>query len=89
MTLETAVIRYAIVCHCLFILNLVATDFNLLAQTLTKEEFERLHKQLEPGIEKWKTVDWYPDLIRGQKAAIDQSKPMFIWAMDGHPLGCT
>jgi len=37
----------------------------------------------------WRTVDWQTDLIAAQHLAIEQQKPLFIWAMDGHPLGCT
>ncbi len=37
----------------------------------------------------WRTVAWQTDLIDAQKLAVEQQKPLFIWAMDGHPLGCT
>lgn len=37
----------------------------------------------------WRTVDWQTDLIAAQQMAVEQQKPLFIWAMDGHPLGCT
>lgn len=37
----------------------------------------------------WRTVDWQTDLITAQRMAVEQQKPLFIWAMDGHPLGCT
>lgn len=37
----------------------------------------------------WRTIDWQTDLIVAQQRAVEQQKPLFIWAMDGHPLGCT
>jgi hypothetical protein len=38
---------------------------------------------------KWRTIPWQTDLLAAQKLAVETQKPMFIWAMDGHPLGCT
>ncbi len=46
-------------------------------------------KQLQPGDEPWRTIPWNIDLLAAQKTAADEHKPIFIWAMDGHPLGCT
>jgi hypothetical protein len=37
----------------------------------------------------WRTIPWQTDLLAGQRLALQQEKPLFIWAMDGHPLGCT
>lgn len=37
----------------------------------------------------WRTVAWQTDLLDAQKVAVEKQKPLFIWAMDGHPLGCT
>jgi len=28
-------------------------------------------------------------VLDAQAAATREGKPIFIWAMDGHPLGCT
>jgi len=28
-------------------------------------------------------------VLDAQAAAAREGKPIFIWAMDGHPLGCT
>ena len=57
---------------------------------LTDAEFKRLHKQLQPAPdEPWRTIPWKISLIDAQKTAAKEKKPIFIWAMDGHPLGCT
>lgn len=37
----------------------------------------------------WRKIPWQVDLLEAQRMAVEQSKPIFIWAMDGHPLGCT
>ena len=37
---------------------------------------------------KWRTIPWKPDLWQGVEAAHATNKPMFIWAMNGDPLGC-
>lgn len=61
------------------------------AQTsrLDESKFEELHKQLRPGDEPWLTIPWKTRLLDAQAAAARDGKPIFIWAMDGHPLGCT
>lgn len=60
------------------------------AGELTDAKFKELHKQLRPAKdEPWLTIPWRISLLEAQKAAAKQGKPIFIWAMDGHPLGCT
>ena len=39
--------------------------------------------------EPWRTIPWEISLINAQNIAAREKKPIFIWAMDGHPLGCT
>jgi hypothetical protein len=56
---------------------------------ISQQEFERLHKSLEPTNETWKTIPWRISLLAAQRTAAKEDKPLFIWAMDGHPLGCT
>jgi hypothetical protein len=56
---------------------------------LTEATFQKLHKQLQPGKEPWRTIPWKISLLNAQKIAAKEKKPIFIWAMDGHPLGCT
>lgn len=60
------------------------------AAEMTREKFKQLHAQLEPSVdEPWRTIPWKIGLLDAQQAAAKQQKPIFIWAMDGHPLGCT
>lgn len=37
----------------------------------------------------WRTIPWQVDLLEAQRMAIELQKPIFVWAMDGHPLTCT
>ena len=60
------------------------------AEELTDSEFQRLHRRLRPGAdERWRTIPWKIALLDAQRVATKEKKPLFIWAMDGHPLGCT
>lgn len=60
------------------------------AGELTEVEFQRLHKQLQVSADKpWRTIPWKTAMLDAQQTAAQQAKPIFIWAMDGHPLGCT
>lgn len=54
---------------------------------LDENRFGELMELVVPA-EKTQSVDWLPDLLAAQKAALEQGKPLFIWSMDGHPLGC-
>ncbi len=37
---------------------------------------------------RWRQVPWIPSLWEGMQIAAQKKKPMFIWAMNGDPLGC-
>ena len=51
---------------------------------------ERIQSVL-PGAdeEKWLKVAWVSDLARGRFEANAARKPIFLWLMNGDPLGCT
>jgi hypothetical protein len=49
----------------------------------------KLHLKLKPPEATWKSIPWHVDLITAQHQAAKERKPIFIWSMDGHPLGCT
>ena len=71
------------------IVLLFCIDSCLGQEQLSSSEFESLHSALEPKAEVWKTIPWHTELLSAQRAAVQQKKPIFIWSMDGHPLGCT
>lgn len=57
---------------------------------LTESEFQTLHAELQPDKSAmWRTIPWKTSVLEAQKQAASEKKPIFIWAMDGHPLGCT
>lgn len=60
-----------------------------LGQSLDDAEFRRLHEQLKPsGDEAWRSIPWKVSLVEAQNQAAKEQKPLFIWSMDGNPLGC-
>ena len=69
----------------------IATCF---APTFAKElddaEVASLVKLLSPPEDApWRTIPWKVSVLDAQGIAAKEKKPIFIWAMDGHPLGCT
>ena len=57
---------------------------------LTAESFEALFEACRPRAdeERWTEVPWIGHLWEGRQQAAALEKPLFIWAMNGHPLGC-
>ncbi|MEM7010920.1 MAG: hypothetical protein AAF585_05490 [Verrucomicrobiota bacterium] len=56
---------------------------------LNLAEFEKLHAELQPdATETWRQIPWKISVLEAQRSAAAEGKPIFIWAMDGHPLGC-
>jgi hypothetical protein len=37
----------------------------------------------------WETLPWLTSFSAGLKEAATQTKPVIVWVMNGHPLGCT
>jgi hypothetical protein len=57
---------------------------------LSTAEFQRLHAESQTAADApWRTIPWQVSLWEARQQAARQQKPIFIWAMDGHPLGCT
>ena len=57
---------------------------------LSRAEFERLHRELVPSSPRtWEKVGWRVDLLSAREEARRSKRPIFLWAMNGHPLGCT
>jgi hypothetical protein len=56
---------------------------------LPDEECRKLHDSLKPGVaELWRDIPWKVSLVEAQNIAAREKKPLFIWSMDGNPLGC-
>tara|TARA_Y100000385_G_C12840261_1_gene528458 strand:- start:415 stop:639 length:225 start_codon:yes stop_codon:yes gene_type:complete len=37
----------------------------------------------------WMRINWRTNLWQARKEAAKSGKPIYLWEMDGHPLGCT
>jgi len=60
-------------------------------ENIKPQEFDKLFNSIKPSgeEEKWLSIPWQTDLLKAAKTAAEHEKPIFIWAMNGHPLGCT
>ena len=54
------------------------------------EAFARLHRAIKPRPEerRWTQIPWEIDLWAARRLARAAGKPILLWAMNGHPLGC-
>ncbi len=56
---------------------------------ISEQQFKSLRVELTPDKNAvWKSIPWKLSVLEAQKLAIQHKKPIFIWAMDGHPLAC-
>jgi hypothetical protein len=55
------------------------------------QQFDKLHALIKPtpGEDKWADIPWQTSLWEARKRAAEEGKPILLWEMDGHPLGCT
>lgn len=61
-----------------------------LSPPLDEARFAKLQALLMPAENvTWRLIPWRIELLAAQREAAKQNKPLFVWAMDGHPLGCT
>ncbi len=61
------------------------------AERISAGQFARLQELIKPGRDEdpWASIPWLTDLWQARKLAAQQGKPILLWEMDGHPLGCT
>jgi len=57
----------------------------------TEENLAEWRAFLQPSSEElfWREIPWLGTFWEGVNAAQAQEKPLLLWAMNGHPLGCT
>ena len=77
-----------------FLLGLtwLATGLNAsAAERIKPEQFAKLHALIKPDQteDEWAKIPWMTDLWEARQVAAKQGKPILLWEMDGHPLGCT
>lgn len=58
-------------------------------KSLSAGAFQKLHAALKPTGERWMEIPWQTDLLAARQKAAREKKPLLMWIMDGHPLGCT
>jgi hypothetical protein len=68
-----------------------AEDLLPTATHLKPENFSKLMALIKPGQDedKWTQIPWMSSLWQARKRAAAEGKPILLWEMDGHPLGCT
>lgn len=73
---------------CLLLLTIAAVPG--LAQTLDHGNLEKWRSYIRPeGDEPWRELPWHASFLDGVVKAGTDKKPVLLWAMSGHPLGCT
>ena len=60
------------------------------AEPINPARFEQLHTLIKPKAaeEKWAQIPWLASLWQARQQAARDGKPLLLWEMDGHPLGC-
>ena len=74
----------------LLLIALLLTPFKMSSAEISEEKFQELLSMLQPSDDEiWRSIPWTTSVLDAQRISCDEQKPIFIWAMDGHPLGCT
>ena len=57
---------------------------------LDRAAFDELRALVRPRPEdlRWLQIPWVTDLWEGRRRAAREGRPIFLWAMNGNPLGC-
>lgn len=60
-------------------------------QSEWSKEDQSIVQQILPTTKEsaWLTISWRTNLWEARKEAAKSGKPIYLWEMDGHPLGCT
>jgi hypothetical protein len=69
----------------------VLPAFARAAEPIPPAEFDHLRAVIRPKEEEaaWAKIPWRVDLSQARREAAAAGKPILLWEMDGHPLGCT
>ena len=54
----------------------------------TVDAWARLLDPVDDGTD-WRSIPWHTSYYEGALAAAEEGKPLLLWLMNGHPLGCT
>lgn len=60
------------------------------SKSINDQQFDQLTKFIQPSAseDKWRETPWIPSIRDGRKMSVAMNKPIFLWAMNGDPLGC-
>ena len=60
------------------------------SEPIKPEQLNKLHAIIKPNPdeEKFMQIPWMIDLWEARKKAASEDRPILLWEMDGHPLGC-
>jgi hypothetical protein len=60
-------------------------------EPIPRDQFGKLHALIKPKAseESWTKIPWLTSLWEARLRAAADGKPILLWEMDGHPLGCT
>ena len=75
----------------LFIFLVASAQIGLAAEPIGPGQFSELHALIKPksSESKWAQIPWLTSLWEARQRAAAEGKPILLWEMDGHPLGCT
>lgn len=70
---------------------ILSTVLPAASEPLSPKPLEALKAVIRPGQEedRYRQIPWLTDLWEARRQAAAQGKPILLWEMDGHPLGCT
>ena len=74
----------------LFVAAGLATCSALSAQEPDAAAFARVRNHVLPAVgeQAWRAIPWHDTLRQGLMVGHEQHRPVLLWAMNGHPLGC-
>lgn len=49
----------------------------------------RTHLAPQANEDRWRQIPWRQTMGDGLRDAAREGKPLLLWLMNGHPLGCT
>jgi hypothetical protein len=72
-------------------LGLMLVVFSTAADPISRDQLQVLQGLIKPTAAEaaWAKIPWMTDLWEARKRAAAEGKPILLWEMDGHPLGCT
>jgi hypothetical protein len=71
-------------------LGVLVVGASFAVEPIAPEQFSKLHALIKPKSDeaKWEQIPWLASLWDARQRAAAQGKPILLWEMDGHPLGC-